>query len=312
MESLFKKRVVLITGKGGVGRSCVTAALAQSAARRGLRVLVSELGDDPEDYSPLARHFGRDRLPKADDELAAGIRGVVLLARSGQEMFLRESLHSATLARAALSSDALARLLSAGPSFREMGIFFQLLNYLRLAREDGTPEHQLILVDMPATGHTLSLTGLPDLLLRLVPKGPVAVALREGQSYLNDPEKAAALIVTLPETLPVSESLELLAGLGQTAMPTEAIVLNRVPLDPFSPAERAALEPLLQTDELLGTESFRKPTLAHRETARLRAGTRVPIFAIPELDQQGLIEAIARQIDRMDAAFSKEAGAVRK
>ena len=56
---------------------------------------------------------------------------------------------------------------------------------------------------MPATGHTLSLTGLPELLLRLVPRGPIAAALREGQSYLNDPKLGAAWVVAIPETLPV-------------------------------------------------------------------------------------------------------------
>ncbi len=56
-------RIVLITGKGGVGRSTLTAALAKLAGRAGKRVLVAEIGEPGEDYSPLARHFGRDRLP---------------------------------------------------------------------------------------------------------------------------------------------------------------------------------------------------------------------------------------------------------
>jgi arsenite-transporting ATPase len=275
----------------------MTAALAHSAMGRGLRVLVSEIGDDPEDYSPLARYFGRDRLPKADEELTPGVRGVVLLARTGQEMFLKTSLHSATLARAALSSDALRRLLSAGPSFREMGVFFQLLNYLRKARPTGEPEHQLILVDMPATGHTLSLTGLPDLLLKLVPRGPIAQALREGQGYLNDPNQAAAWVVTLPETLPVSEALELLAGLKHTAMPVGGVLLNRVPVDPFTSAERAALKPLLAKSDVLGAEGFHRPELAHRETARLRAGTTLPIYAIPDLPHATLVASMTAEID---------------
>ena len=109
----------------------MTAALATLAQRKGVRVLVCDIGDDPNDYSPLARHFGRDRLPIHAQSIAPGIRGVVLLARTGQELFLKSVLHSGTLARAALSSDALRRLLSAGPSFKEMGVFFQLLTLLR-------------------------------------------------------------------------------------------------------------------------------------------------------------------------------------
>ncbi|HEY1087454.1 MAG TPA: ArsA-related P-loop ATPase, partial [Archangium sp.] len=140
LQSLLQKRVVLMTGKGGVGRSTLTAALAQLAQRKGVRVLVCDIGDDPNDYSPLARHFGRDRLPGSVEEIAPGIRGLVLLARAGQELFLKSVLRSGTLARAAIGSDSLRRLLSAGPSFKEMGVFFQLLTLLREQRSDGTPE----------------------------------------------------------------------------------------------------------------------------------------------------------------------------
>lgn len=288
---------MLITGKGGVGRSSVTAALANLAKKRGVRVLVTEVGDAPEDYSPLARYFGRDRFSIKPEELSPGLTGVVLLARSGQELFLKSVLRSGTLARAALSSDVLRRLLSAGPSFREMGVFFQLLEYLRAARSDGKPEYELILIDMPATGHTLSLTGLPDLLLKLVPRGPIADSLREGKGYLNDPQRAAAWLVTLPETLPVSESLELIDGLQRTAMPTGGIFLNRIPQDPFTAAERVLLGPALDHADVLGKESFNRPHLAQRETARLLKATTLPVFPLPELRHDGLISALATVLE---------------
>ena len=302
LQELFTKRVVLMTGKGGVGRSSLTAALATLAQRKGVRVLVCDIGDDPNDYSPLARHFGRDRLPAHVEEIAPGIRGVVLLARSGQELFLKSVLRSGTLARAALSSEALRRLLSAGPSFKEMGVFFQLLTLLRATKKSGTePEHQLVLIDMPATGHTLSLTGLPELLLRLVPRGPIAAALREGQGYLNDPKLGAAWVVAIPETLPVSECLELLEGLHKTGMPIGGVLMNRVPVDPFSAAERAALQSPLERINPLGAEGFRRPVLARREIARLKAGTKLPVVELQEFAHAtdliaGLTDALQREV----------------
>jgi arsenite/tail-anchored protein-transporting ATPase len=289
--------VVLITGKGGVGRSVVTAALAKLAVKAGRRVLVTEIGEEGEDYSPLARHFARARLPKSPEPLGEHLMGAVLLARTGQELFLKSVVRSATVARVALSSDALRRLLSAGPSFREMGVFFQLLTYLR--QERGTePEHQLILVDMPATGHALSLTGLPEQLLRLLPKGPIADSLREGQSYLNDPRLGAAWVVTLPETLPVSECLELIDGLTKTKMPVGGVVVNRVPADPFTADERAALTPLVTSNGWLGRDLFHKPLLARREVARLRANTRLPIFTVPELPHAFVVDDLAQELER--------------
>jgi len=199
----------------------------------------------------------------------------------------------------ALSSDALRRLLSAGPSFKEMGVFFQLLTLLRAKNSAREPENQLVLIDMPATGHTLSLTGLPELLLRLVPRGPIAAALREGQSYLNDPLLGAAWVVTIPETLPVSECLELLEGLARTGMPTGGVLMNRIPVDPFSQAERAALESPLARVNPLGAEGFRRPVLARREIARLREGTKISIVEVPELSHASeLIKGIADVLER--------------
>jgi anion-transporting ArsA/GET3 family ATPase len=298
LHGLLEKRVVLMTGKGGVGRSTLTAALALVAQSRGVRVLVCDINDDPADYSPLARHFGRDRLPGVVETIAPRIHGVSLMARTGQELFLKSVLRSGTLARAALQSDALRRLLSAGPSFKEMGVFFQLLTLLRAARADGSPEHQLILIDMPATGHTLSLTGLPELLLRLVPRGPIAAALKEGQGYLNDPQRAAAWVVAIPETLPVSECLELLDGLQKTHMPTGGVFMNRVPGDLFSAAERSALEGVVERINPLGAEGFRRPVLARRELGRLRKHTTLPIVELPELPHgASLVKELAQALD---------------
>jgi anion-transporting ArsA/GET3 family ATPase len=284
--------VVLITGKGGVGRSSVTAALGHLARQRGGRVLVTEIGDAPEDYSPLARYFGRDRFSTQPEQLASGLKGVVLLARTGQEQFLKSVLHSGAIARAALNSQVLRRLLTAGPSFREMGVFFQLLSYLQAVHPDGRPEHELILVDMPATGHTLSLTGLPELLLKLVPRGPIAESLKAGQRYLNDPALAAAWLVTLPETLPVSECLELIEGLTRSSMPVGGVLLNRIPADPFTPAERARLEQVMAGRDVLGRESFDRPLVTRREQRRLQEGTTLPVYPLPELPHDGLVAAL--------------------
>lgn len=274
----------------------MTAVLARIAASRGKRVLVTEIGEESDDYSPLAKHFGRSRLPIHPEVIEQNLSAAVLLARTGQELFLKSVLRSGTIARAALSSDALRRLLSAGPSFREMGVFFQLLTYLRAKTKEGAPEHELILVDMPATGHTLSLTGLPELLLRLVPRGPIADSLREGQSYLNDPKQAAAWIVTLPETLPISECLELIEGLTKTKMPVGGVMVNRLPADPFTPDERSKLGPLIEQQRWLGSEQFQRPLLARREVTRLRENTKVPIQTAPELPHEGLIDELVRTL----------------
>ncbi|MBI3726048.1 arsenic transporter [bacterium] len=295
--------MVLVTGKGGVGRSSVTAAIATLAARRGVRVLVTEIGEVGSEHSPLARLFGRERLPDSVETIAPGISGSLLLSHVGQTLFLSSVLRVKALARAALSSDALRRLLSAAPSFREMGIFYHLLSYLREERREGGHAHELVLIDMPATGHTLALTGLPEILLKLVSRGPIATALREGQSLLNDPRTGAAYVVTLPETLPVSEALELLDGLAKTKMPVGGVILNRMPEDPFTKAEREALRPLLESRPLFGSEGFDRTEECRRAVARLDEIS-VPLVTIPEAteDGPGLVDFMAQALERNGGA----------
>ncbi len=298
LNTVLDKRCVLITGKGGVGRSTVTGALALAGQRHHKRVLVTEIAEDGDDYSPLAQHFHRNRFPPAPEELAPGVKGVSLLPRVGQELFLRQVTHSAALVRAALSSETIRRLLSAGPSFREMGVYFQLLSYLRAKLPDGSPEFELIVVDMPATGHTLSLTGLPDVLLKLVSRGPMADALREGVGFFSDPAKSAAWVVTLPEVLPVSECLELIQGLERNRSPVGGVIVNRFPLDPFTPGERAAMTPLIERHKLFGAEGFHRVELSQRAITRLRESMPYPLLMLPEVDgkESALVTFLAGEL----------------
>ncbi|MBI3541904.1 MAG: hypothetical protein HY075_01330 [Deltaproteobacteria bacterium] len=303
-DSLLGKRIVLITGKGGVGRSSVTAAIAQAAARAGKRVLVTEMADgagqskhseyDDEphnaaihEYSPLARLFGRERLPERKEELMPGISGSLLLPLYGHELFLTSVFRVAAIAKAALHSEALRRLFQAAPSLREIGIFYCLLTFLQAKHADGGFENELILVDMPATGHALALTGLPRTLINMVARGPIADALREGQAYLTDPAQSATYVVTLPEALPVSETLELLEGLKSSNMPIGGVILNHVPRDPFTAEERREVAGMLDAAHakekgVLGEQSFRYFDEAKRETERLEREIKVPLLRLPD------------------------------
>lgn len=291
------RRILLITGKGGVGRTTVTIALARAAARRGKRVLLTEVGDVDGEPSPLGRIIGRPTLGAEPIPLAPGLDACHLSARAGHEGFLRSVLPGAPLIKAALRSRAVERFLIAAPSFHEMGIFYHLLSLLRATRPDGRRRHELIVVDMPATGHTLALTGLPDILLRLIPGGPIVDALHEGRAILNDPRQGAAWVVTLPEQLPVTEAIELLAGLDETSMPTGGVLLNRMPQDPFTPAERAALDPWIAGRELLGELAFRRIEAAEAALGRLRGAVDEPVLLLPEIPGDDPIDGLAAAFD---------------
>lgn len=297
MVDLFGKRVALVTGKGGVGRTTVAASLALAAAKRGKRVLVTEIGEPDGDYTPLARIFGRETLPATPERLAAGVHGCVLWPRSGHEAFFHTVIPVSAVVKAAMGSGALRRLLDTAPSFREMGIFYHVYTLLEEELRPGVPRFELVIVDMPASGHTLGLTGLPERLLAMMPTGPIAEAMHRGRPYFTSPELCAAWIVTLPEVLPITESLELIEGLKTHDTPVGGILVNRVLEDPFTPAERAALEPVLGTGHF-GHERFVGVVQSTAALADLRTKTPVPALEIPEYPLQGqaLIDAVANRL----------------
>jgi len=306
LREIVSRRVALIAGKGGVGRTTTVAALALAAARTGSRPLLVEVKEPSMPAaSPLARLFGMDHLPHHPRAIAPGLDGGLLVSESGTELFLRSVLPIAAMATLAMRTPALLRLLHAGPSFFELGLFYHLLHYIRLADYDGRPRYDTIFFDMPATGHALALTALPEILLSIISRGPIADALRVGQSYMNDPKKAAAYVVTLAEALPVSESLELIEGLKRTRVPIGGVVANKLPLDLFTSEERTALDGMLAGRRVRGVYELERRRRAEQSLARIKATIDAPILRIderPEASGRAVVDAIvARLLEAEDA-----------
>jgi arsenite/tail-anchored protein-transporting ATPase len=273
--SFLDGRIHLITGKGGVGRTTVAVALARAAAvaRGGGRVLLTEVGEPEEGHSAVGRTFGRLDLSDNPEPVAPGIDACQLHARIGHELFARTVIPGGPLVAAALRSKALLRFMTAAPSFHELGVLYHFLRLLDLQDDRGAPRYGTVVVDMPATGHTLALTGLPETVLRVVPRGPVAEAVRRGQTLINDPRQSGAWVVTLPEQLPVTEAIELVEGLRATSVPVRGIILNRYLDDPFEADERALLEDMLGRRRLRGQLSFDRITMVRESMIRLKEAT---------------------------------------
>lgn len=309
----LSKRVHLINGKGGVGRTSVAVGLALAAAQSGKRVLLTEVGDPEGGYSAIGSHFGHEELTDTPQTMVPGVDACHLWGTTGHELFGRSIIPAGPLIQAALRSRALLGFMMATPGVYELGVFYHLLQLLEARRDDGQLRHDFVIVDMPATGHAMALTKLPATVLGLMPRGPIADAMRRGQDLLYSQANTAAWVVTLPERLPVSESLELLKGLQETSVPIGGAILNRVQEDPFESDERTALNGFLETHPLMGQVAFARIQKSKSEIERLQrtADQRVvhlPEIAAPEVsvtaDDQRVCRGIAAAMLRAEGSQS--------
>jgi len=284
LKNLLPLRAILVTGKGGVGKTTVTAALARRIAETGRRVLVAEMGSEDQGTSALADALGLAALAEQPVAIAPNLAACTLAPSLGHQKFLRDVLPVKFLADAAMKAGAIRRFLAAAPTFPEMGVLYRLLDLVRATRTDGSPLHETILVDLPATGHALALAQIPASILRVVPTGPIARAVEEGLELLMDPKRTGAVVVTLPETLPVSEALELVEGIHQHQIPLAHVFVNRVPFDPFEAGEREALEGVLRDKPvLLGARTLERIDRARGAIERLKRTVREPVATLHDV-----------------------------
>lgn len=317
-----RPRFHFVLGKGGVGRTTTTGALAlalQKTLPAGGRVLVVEVDelsteaggpDAPGNFPALMRAFGRQDTPSAAASalprpVAPGIDVARLTAALGHEAFLESALPGGALLTGALRSRPIRRFLEAAPAFHEMGQMAHLAALVgALGKRGGGAPYAHAVVDLPATGHALALAELPDAARKIIPVGPVARALGDAQAVMRDPTRSDLWVVTLPETLPVSETLELLESLKLHGQSAPRIVMNRWPADPFHAAggdvsasaiSRAAAALLVgRYPEVRGARAFRALNEADEAAARLPAPlSRVRLPERPELHGLALLEALA-------------------
>jgi anion-transporting ArsA/GET3 family ATPase len=304
---LLDGRIHLITGKGGVGRTTMAGALARVAALEGRRVLLAEIGEPGEEHSAVGRTFNRHLLTDTPERVAPGIDACQLRATTGQEMFAQAVIPAGPVFANVLRSKPLRRFMAAAPSFHELGILYHFLTLAEQRDDRGGLRYDVVVVDMPATGHALALSGLPEIVLRVVPRGPVAEAMRRGQRLISDERRSGAWVVTLPETLPVTEAIELVQGLRATSVPVRGIILNRTLDDPFDPEERGLVEAMLARGRVPGQLLFERITQVHESMARLAQGTGLTPLLVPEVspqegDPQGALTSALRALARAEAA----------
>ncbi|HXZ84729.1 MAG TPA: ArsA-related P-loop ATPase, partial [Myxococcota bacterium] len=230
LASLLSRRLLLVTGKGGTGKTRIAAALGVLAAREGVRTVVVELGDSdvlPE-LLPPSRPLRTSQRGREPQPVAENLFTLRLAPEEALLEYLELQLHVRTLARAIVGNAAFHRFLDAAPGWRELITLGKLWHLASLEQRGGAPRWPLVVVDAPATGHGLSLLSVPSVVLDTVRMGPLRRNTDRVQALMTDAARTLVLPVTLPEELPVNETLELRARVRELGVGLGPVLANGV------------------------------------------------------------------------------------
>ncbi len=284
-STLLDRRLLIVTGKGGVGKSTVSAALALVAARTGKRVLVCEVNAQeriaPLLGAPVAGATIREALP--------GVSTVNVTPPEAMREYGLMVLKFRTIYEAVFENRLVRYFLRIVPSLAELVMLGKILHEAR-TEERGRPRWDLVIVDAPATGHAVQLLRVPSALVDTVPGGPLRHDAEWMQAMLIDPAWTALAIVTLPEEMPVNEAIELDAQVrGVLGIHRAALFVNAMPEARFSAAEEARLASLAGAKPPLGPAAAAgrlqaiRAEHAARYLARAKAALDLPATVIPLL-----------------------------
>jgi anion-transporting ArsA/GET3 family ATPase len=245
---LFERRLVIVTGKGGTGKTSVVAALALAAARLGRRVAAVEMGLEEQ----LPRLFGAAARATGPlgRSLHPGVTGLRVEPYDALAEYLGLQLGGRRVVGLALRNRAFRQLMDAAPGWREL-ITLGKVWHLEQMREPGDrPRFDLVLVDAPATGHGLTFLDVPRVAVAAVRMGPLRRHAGWVEEMIRDRARTLLLPVALAEELPARETAELVQrARDEIGIAVDRVVVNAVAPDPFPPgladldARLAALPP---------------------------------------------------------------------
>lgn len=302
--TLTAARVAVVSGKGGVGKTTVAAALAIAAARAGKQVLLAEI-EDRDAFGPT---FGYRKAGYTEHALDANLTGLSVEADESLVEYLRHFYGIPRLSRALVHSKAVEFATNVAPGLRDI-LLIGKIKEAETRRRQGLHVYDLIVLDAPPTGRLPRFLDAPRAIVELVRGGPIRSQAQGVLDMIRDPARTQVVLVTQPEEMPVRETAESVETMGKMGIALGPVVVNGVwpPLGPLGRDPRAKLRAEAGEHGLdLGDEAIERlanVSALHARRARnqraamkeLRGEVSLPQVVLPYLftERIGRVEADA-------------------
>jgi len=302
--TLLDRRLILVLGKGGVGRSTMAAAIASACARRGRRTLLYQANANDR----FGDYFGRPACGAAPSELAPNLWGLNTSPAAALHEYGLMILKFQKVYEMIFENRITKAFLRAIPGLDDYAVLGKAW-FHTTEEKRGKPLWDTVVFDMPASGHSFTMLRIPWVIMETVPEGPLTRDARTLQSLLRDPARTAAVIVTIAEEMPTTEARELTTRLEPLGIHPQRVLVNQMAADHFPAGSPAAR--LLGTLKSVPTDGVLAAVTAHGAMAKARralnehyfaeiaATVPAPAFPIPYLSRPSLSPGDIQQLSAL-------------
>src|SRR4051812_30360034 len=286
MPDLLDKRLVFVTGKGGVGKSTISIALGMAAANQGKRTIVCEIGGQ----ETASRVFRRAEIGFHEVEVADNLSAISIDPDHSLREYLLLQLKVRAMRDMLVRSRIFNYLAAATPGLKELvtiGKIWELAQPDRKVKK--AQDYDLVIVDAPATGHGIGFLQTPRTFAGIARVGPIHNQAEELDRFITDHDATGVAIVSLPEEMPVNESASLEQSLtDDIGMAVDRIYMNALYPERFSKTDASELERALEDADgpakaavRAALSEFRRSRSQRDQLQRLKKAVSSPVKTLP-------------------------------